>query len=681
MGDFTKIPRPFYPSLSSENREIRLLHLQPRVTAENLQCRLSVASLDSNPYYEALSYRWGTGTGTVLVDSHDVLIPSNLEDALLKMRLDDKERILWADAICIDQSCVAERNSQVALMADIYKKCDKCLIWLGKTGEFDRSTGLEEWSGNLLELLSALSKKHHLDKPDAPRINPMFGFTNGSLILLNSVEWWSRIWVVQEVLLSPRSTVLFGSFEMLFSDIVKAMEFINEHDIGSSWDPENHHTDELCHCMDRMKVTFLWAGLLELRDHTYGLLQAARYQPEMSNKDPAAGSNSPDIVDILLNVRHRDATDARDKVFGILSLVEDWRGWKPIEADYSKDASQVFTEFGTQMIQSEYGAKTLLLARGINHPSPGLIGLPTWVPDWASKGTAYEHYLITAEKSMALVESPPLAAMVGSTLVLYSALSIGKIIKLSSTGALLHRSYGQPPSMENYQRYTQMIDDWRMFVAKDEDAAPGTDPYNLSAEPGDWAESGSYTRLMEDLERSQYTVDFMPQILAHLAMIRERQGLLRRMYTDEMRFYRTIIHDTYPLHLRKHQYQQEALCILRILIMFYETYADPDRFLTRVNSVVLTKMAETLDMVHLEQKRLMRTADGSLGIGPKDMDIGDEIFLFKGVQRPFVLRASGARAVDGKEVQPVYELVGHCYVDDLERKDLDWETGKQIFVK
>jgi hypothetical protein len=102
MGDFTKILRPFYPSLSSRNREIRLLHLQPGAEAEELQCRLIVASLDSSPSYEALSYRWAGDTSSVLVDGHKVRISQNLEHALRKMRFSEKERVLWADAICID---------------------------------------------------------------------------------------------------------------------------------------------------------------------------------------------------------------------------------------------------------------------------------------------------------------------------------------------------------------------------------------------------------------------------------------------------------------------------------------------------------------------------------------------------------------------------------------------------
>ena len=57
MGDdFTKIPRPFYPPLSSHKREIRLLRLQRGDEALELQCRLSVVSINYTPLYEALSY-------------------------------------------------------------------------------------------------------------------------------------------------------------------------------------------------------------------------------------------------------------------------------------------------------------------------------------------------------------------------------------------------------------------------------------------------------------------------------------------------------------------------------------------------------------------------------------------------------------------------------------------------
>ena len=111
MSDF-KLPWSFYPPLSSTRRVIRLLHLQPGYGADQLGCRLSVVSLDTHSTYEALSYRWGDAIASILVDGHKVIVPNNLEKALLKIRLKDVETVVWADAICIDQSCVSERNDR-----------------------------------------------------------------------------------------------------------------------------------------------------------------------------------------------------------------------------------------------------------------------------------------------------------------------------------------------------------------------------------------------------------------------------------------------------------------------------------------------------------------------------------------------------------------------------------------
>ncbi|KAG9248724.1 heterokaryon incompatibility protein-domain-containing protein [Calycina marina] len=283
--------------------------------ADRLECRLSVASLEAIQSYEALSYCWGQNSSGILVDGHDFIIPKNLEEALRKMRFQDKERILWADAICIDQSQVVERNTQVALMADIYRKCDRCLVWLGATNEFDRDTN--EMFGSLPELLTALSKKRHLNQPGPPRISPMFGFTNIGLMLLNAV--------IQEVILSPQSQVLFGSMDMHFSDIVKAVEFIDEHDIGSTF-TNDCGIDDLCHCMDRIKLTFIWTELLTLRNRVYQLLKVAPDKHQIEEEQVmAVGKSQQDshgIVDVLLGVRHRNSTDPRDKFFGALLLVE-----------------------------------------------------------------------------------------------------------------------------------------------------------------------------------------------------------------------------------------------------------------------------------------------------------------------------------------------------------------------
>ena len=41
------------------------------------------------------------------------------------------ERVIWVDAICINQNDLAERKHQVELMASTYAKARSVILWLG----------------------------------------------------------------------------------------------------------------------------------------------------------------------------------------------------------------------------------------------------------------------------------------------------------------------------------------------------------------------------------------------------------------------------------------------------------------------------------------------------------------------------------------------------------------------
>jgi len=185
---------------------------------------------------------------------------------------------------------------------------------------------------------------------------------------------------------------------------------------------------------------------------------------------------------------------------------------------------------------------------------------------------------------------------------------------------------------------------------------------------------------MRDVERCADDYDFMPTVQELFAFIAHHRQALRRIAPDEEAFYRTLAHNNFPLHLRQARYHQEALCILRLLVTFYTLVADPDRFLTRVHSVMLDKMSETLELVDITQKRMFRAGDGLLGIAPQDVQVGDEVFSLDGVDTAFVLRSVGTQAVDGKGEQPCYKLVGHCYVDQLER-ETQWQEAREIYLQ
>lgn len=64
-------------------------------------------------------------------------IQRNLHDFLVELRLLDRPRAIWvdaiwADAICINQKDAVERNAQVALTRDIYSIAQCALLWLGQ---------------------------------------------------------------------------------------------------------------------------------------------------------------------------------------------------------------------------------------------------------------------------------------------------------------------------------------------------------------------------------------------------------------------------------------------------------------------------------------------------------------------------------------------------------------------
>lgn len=70
--------------------------------------------------------------GEIICDGQAVTIGAELFDALRRLRLRDRQRTIWIDAICINQNDIIERNVQVQNMREIYSKADNVLIWVGE---------------------------------------------------------------------------------------------------------------------------------------------------------------------------------------------------------------------------------------------------------------------------------------------------------------------------------------------------------------------------------------------------------------------------------------------------------------------------------------------------------------------------------------------------------------------
>ncbi|KAF2651323.1 HET-domain-containing protein, partial [Lophiostoma macrostomum CBS 122681] len=112
----------------------RILRLEPGARDAPIDCTLLTRNIhEPDLIYEAISYAWGDQSDRVSItcNGQHLSITQSLHGALAVFRLVDKPRLLWADAICINQNDLQERGSQVQLMRSIYKSASEVLIWLG----------------------------------------------------------------------------------------------------------------------------------------------------------------------------------------------------------------------------------------------------------------------------------------------------------------------------------------------------------------------------------------------------------------------------------------------------------------------------------------------------------------------------------------------------------------------
>ncbi|KAF8865652.1 HET-domain-containing protein, partial [Acephala macrosclerotiorum] len=171
--------RPF-----ETKNSIRLFQLKPGNREEPIEGRLICVSFDSKPKYEALSYAWGNSAmhHHILTDEGTIPMTASVRSALTRLRLPNRERVLWIDALCINQRDNDEKSEQILLMPKIYSSASMVVVHLGQ--ESDRS----DLTIKLIEKIAktsfytAMIWKHFRTFWTRP--------------------WFRRIWVVQEFVLA-----------------------------------------------------------------------------------------------------------------------------------------------------------------------------------------------------------------------------------------------------------------------------------------------------------------------------------------------------------------------------------------------------------------------------------------------------------------------------------------------
>ncbi|KAF2691606.1 hypothetical protein K458DRAFT_482359 [Lentithecium fluviatile CBS 122367] len=194
-----------YADLNLERgQEIRLVVIQPRHGVEPIRFNIIHVNLDDGPTYRAVPYTWVTETGDQsrsrlihCMDGTVLPITMNCEAALRRFRMIDRVQHLWVDSICIHQENLKERKHQVGLMDQIYSKAMAVKIHINRP-EYDFSL-VFYW----LKSEESLPIDHETEC--------------GVEELLNS-RYFSRVWVIQEVVLANAIVLFVNNYSTALSD-------------------------------------------------------------------------------------------------------------------------------------------------------------------------------------------------------------------------------------------------------------------------------------------------------------------------------------------------------------------------------------------------------------------------------------------------------------------------------
>ncbi|KAI8942841.1 hypothetical protein NX059_000881 [Plenodomus lindquistii] len=409
-----------YPSTRPlQDQDIRLVRILPGAWADDIECELHSTSLRNPEPYHALSYVWGSQRvkRPIRLDSVIFHATFNLESALRHLRAQLEDVLLWIDALCIDQGNTQERTHQVKLMGNIYAQCQSVLVYLGDgIGRRDRGITARRFetaphktinfsddiSGypikksrelccksrpdimqpteDLFRFIETLSQAQHLI--DVPILIDASTKTERKLLKLFEnlrqlmhapfTPWWGRIWVVQEIALPARVRMICGTVSAPWSMFVQAAE-------------RSHHLFQPCcsgiySALPRDFTKVLKDFARQVEDISILRSEMQEWSPERITQVQTTKQRS--LLTLLQRFRGRKASDSRDKVYALLSLVQSKSAKLPLTPDYSITDKEVYLRATVDIIKDSGSLSKLWTDAARKYRKD----LPSWVPDWSAPG-------------------------------------------------------------------------------------------------------------------------------------------------------------------------------------------------------------------------------------------------------------------------------------------------------
>ncbi|KAN0105893.1 HET domain containing protein [Hyaloscypha variabilis] len=329
-----------YQPLDPDVDNFRILEILPGNDSDNIICNI-IQPFHLDTSYEALSYRAGDprDIGEITVNGQLFNAFASLFAAIKRLRYPDKSRLVWIDQICINQSDVAERSSQVPKMRKVYERAERVIAWLGPLFAGIANEYIKE-----LELASQTENNEHLVKAKA-------------LAQLLYSKFWTRVWIWQEIIVAKSVELVWDTKSMDSEPFFTTAEMIAVMKNTISFNQLPKATTAV---LKTTTCVFI-SAIATLRRH---------WEPE-----------SPLIHKYLLRkVRLAQSSDVRDRIYAISGLISpDYQ----IIPDYTSAPATVYCRTAWSMISRD---RSLDLLTFCGHPTlQSTLVLPSWCSDWSTK--------------------------------------------------------------------------------------------------------------------------------------------------------------------------------------------------------------------------------------------------------------------------------------------------------
>jgi len=657
-----------------------MLELLPGTRQQDITCTLAECSLDDSqlPSYDALSYVWGDATKLtpLQINGQTLMVTLNLRTALLNIRQLDQPCTLWVDAVCIDQANVLERNHQVSIMDEIYRRATRTIVWLGDSrppftkrayamveelaaeGASTQGAAVEATDTSNYASLMLLSTGAGTERIESTLFDRFRD--DISVLHLACASWWFRTWTVQEVLLASQAVVMTGTFTMNWARFCVGVD----HGLAIGiWNPVM-----LGIVVDPIVTPYLSMSAL--------CKQRRRFP---SQPPPFSGPASAQaLLELLIACRFRQASDPRDKVYALLGL-KDKAGDQDrhasqasalgIEPDYSLSATEVYCHTARQLLlhsadlnmlgasNSAGNAAAVAAAASNAQRTP----VPSWVPDWSNASAPGPHPLMhdalgrprqTRASGRGSWNAPPRFSDDGLVLIL-SGHDLTTITRLSP---VLHRVQRDSSNFEIIKRGDTLL---TRLAALGQLFAHLARVY--------WELSSVVPHLATFWDWETFARESSSPHLGSCPPAVGEEGDDGCGYDPLAVYWQTLCAGTmaqgrgrYPTSQLFYSWRASLRAIFQLRRWRVDSLLRPLAFLGYLTRTWREYSEFACLLEHVYQRRLGHGSDGSLVLLPGDTDVGDTLVLVKGGSQPLVLRRD--HDLDGAVGEGLYKFVGEAYV-------------------